>query len=232
MIAPDRPGVGHSTRTPGYTVADYAPMVGALTDVLRLDRFAVWGYSGGGPYALACAARLASRVSKVAVAAGSGQVGEWARTSDFEKTDRQMLDLVPRHPAVARVVLGTLARVTRRAPKVAFKSFARELAPADRAVAEAIGVEAITTMLTQAVLRDAWGVVDDYAALARPWGFDVATITVPLSLWQGDADTMVPLAHSRAVAERVPSARLTVWPREGHLATITHVHDILADLVS
>src|SRR4249920_3587779 len=55
LIAPDRPGVGLSSRIASWTVADYPQLVTALADTLGVDRFAVWGYSGGGPYAAACA---------------------------------------------------------------------------------------------------------------------------------------------------------------------------------
>jgi pimeloyl-ACP methyl ester carboxylesterase len=54
----DRPGYGGSTPQPDRTVADAAADVAALADQLQVGRFAVWGASGGGPHALACAALL------------------------------------------------------------------------------------------------------------------------------------------------------------------------------
>src|SRR3954452_21242937 len=69
VIAPDRPGVGRSTPGALGTVADYPARVAALADALGWERFAVWGYSGGGPYAVACAALLPDRVTTAAVAA-------------------------------------------------------------------------------------------------------------------------------------------------------------------
>jgi pimeloyl-ACP methyl ester carboxylesterase len=41
-----------------------------LADALGWERFAVHGHSGGGPYALACAALLPERVTRCAVGAG------------------------------------------------------------------------------------------------------------------------------------------------------------------
>jgi pimeloyl-ACP methyl ester carboxylesterase len=228
LIAPDRPGIGLSSRNASHRIGDYPVEVHALADALGVGQYAVWGYSGGGPYAVACAAFPAGRVTSVTVAAGMGQMGVWAGADDFEKTDRQMLGLVTKHPAVARVLLGTSARVARISPKVALKSFEAQLTPSDRTVAETLGPpEEALALFTQAFLRGARGVVADYAAIARPWGFDVADITVPMAIFHGDADAMVPLRHSEALAERVPGAALTIWPGEGHLGTITHVGDIL-----
>ena len=233
VIAPDRPGVGRSSPAgpDGWTVAGYASQVADLADALGIDRFAVWGYSGGGPYAVACAAVLSDRVTAVAVTAGMGQMGEWAEAADFEKTDRQLLGLSVRRPRLARMILATTARLARRMPKTAFKSFDKELSEADRAVVPTLGTpQEAMALFTQACTDGARGCVDDYRALSRPWDLDLAHVQVPMVIWHGDEDTMVPLRHSEQLAERVPSAELRVWPGAGHLGTISHVDEILAVL--
>jgi pimeloyl-ACP methyl ester carboxylesterase len=62
LISYDRPGYGGSSDDPGRSIADCAAEVGAIADELGIDRMGVWGWSGGGPYALACAAMLPDRV--------------------------------------------------------------------------------------------------------------------------------------------------------------------------
>jgi pimeloyl-ACP methyl ester carboxylesterase len=52
-------------------VAGAAGDVGVLADGLDLKQFAVLGVSGGGPHALACAALLPERVTRVAVLVGT-----------------------------------------------------------------------------------------------------------------------------------------------------------------
>ncbi len=227
LIAPDRPGVGISSPIDSYTVADYPAQLAALADALNIDRFAVWGYSGGGPYAVACAT-LTGRVTTAAVAAGMGQIGVWANADDFEKTDRQMLGLCVSRPALARAILGITGRLARMSPKSALKSFAKQLNDSDRALVPTLGTPAeAMALFTGAFLRGARGVVADYAALARPWGVAVERIDIPVAVFHGDADTMVPLRHSEELVARVSTARLTVWPSAGHLGTVAHVGEVL-----
>ena len=61
ILVLDRPGYGESSRQPGRGVADVVDDVAMVADLHGWDRFAVWGGSGGGPHALACASLLAER---------------------------------------------------------------------------------------------------------------------------------------------------------------------------
>jgi pimeloyl-ACP methyl ester carboxylesterase len=225
-------GLSDHARLP--LVADYGAELAATADALGVDRFGVLGYSGGGPHALAAAYALPERVAITGVAAGMGELGAWATKADYGPTDRRLLALSVRRPRAARMVLGTVARLTRLSPSMALKSFGRELSPSDRAVLAQLGPpkEAMAPM-TEAFVRSAVGAVDDYARLARAWGFPVERITVPVRLWHGDADTIVPLRHTRALAERLRStAQLDTWPGEGHLALVTHIEHVLDELRS
>jgi pimeloyl-ACP methyl ester carboxylesterase len=228
LIAPDRPGVGLSTPSDGWTVGSYPSMVTALADALDIDRFAVWGYSGGGPFAVACAAAGGERVTRTAVSAGMGQVGVWAEDDDFEKTDKQMLVMSRKRPGLARTMMAVGARLARMSPKSATKSFAKQVSESDRAVIDTMGTPAeVMALFTQAFLRGARGVIDDYRAIGQPWGVDLSAIRAPMRVFQGDDDPMVPPRHSEELANRVQGAELVMWPGEGHLATITHVAEIL-----
>ena len=108
------------------------------------------------------------------------------------------------------------------------RSFEKEMNDRDRADAATMGPrhDAIA-LFTQAFLRGAHGVVADYTSLAQPWGVRVEDTKVPMTVFHGDADTMVPLRHGEELAARVPGAQLTVWPGAGHLGTISEVGDVL-----
>ena len=228
VIAPDRPGVGLSSPVKRWRVADYPSMVAALADELGVGRFAVWGYSGGGPYAVATAAALPDRVSALAVCAGMGEVGGWATENDFESTDRQMMKLTRFSPPLARLVIGTVGRLARRSPSSAYKSLVKQLSGSDADVLDRLGPpEEAMALFTQAFTRGARGVVDDYRATGGPWGVDFATVTAPTRIFQGTADNMVPPRHAEELAKRLPKAELIEWEGAGHMGTILHVEELL-----
>jgi len=95
-----------------------------------------------------------------------------------------------------------------------------------------LGSDQALALFSQALAGRAAGVVHDYALLARPWQITLGDISVPVHCWHGTKDTLVPLAHTEALVEQLPNARLTTWPGEGHLALITHVADVLDDVAA
>jgi pimeloyl-ACP methyl ester carboxylesterase len=233
LLAPDRAGVGLSTRVARRPVGEYPEELAAFADALNIDEFAVLGYSGGGPFACAAAHDLGDRLSAVGVVAGAGKVGEWASIGESDPTDRMFMVLSLRFPLLGSVLLQASHTVAIRLPRLAIASAKRELAPPDRRVAERFGDDRqLLDTFTEAFLHGTRGVLDDYAAISVPWGFDVSEIVRPVNLWHGSADTTVPLAHTQALAERLPDARLTVWPGEGHLAVIEHIDEVLGVLLA
>ena len=68
--------------------------------------------------------------------------------------------------------------------------------------------------------------------LARPWGFRPEEIRVPVHLWYGDADTLVPLQMGQYLAQAIPGSRLTVYPAEGHMIFYSHWREILDTLAA
>ncbi|HET9728132.1 MAG TPA: alpha/beta hydrolase, partial [Acidimicrobiia bacterium] len=137
LIAPDRPGIGHSDRVARHeraTVAQFAPAILDAVDALGVRGFSVLGYSGGGPYAVAIAAAAAERVHAGAIVSGAGQVGVWASSRDFERTDRNLTRLALRAPALARAALLLTARGAALAPRAAALLSGAEMSRRDRQV--------------------------------------------------------------------------------------------------
>ncbi|HUI48515.1 MAG TPA: alpha/beta hydrolase [Acidimicrobiia bacterium] len=235
FLAPDRPGVGDSDRWPsgrGALVRDYAPYVVAFADALELSRFALIGYSGGGPYALAAAHARPDRIDALAIVAGAGQVGVWASLEEFETADRQLTWLAQHVPWIARLGLSLSVRASRTLPRAALRFVQIEMSAPDRAVlAEFPSARAALAIFTQSARRSARGVVDDYAALGRPWGFRVEDVAVPVHCWHASGDLVVPPRHTDELIRRVDGARLTTWPDEGHLAIVHHIGEVLDALI-
>ena len=113
VVCPDRPGVGRSDPHPERTIPFYAADVGALADALGFERFAVLGYSGGAPYALACGAKLPERVSAVGTMAGAGPHDRPGAREGCSKSDLMLLDLSLRRPFLARLTMFAWAKVAR-----------------------------------------------------------------------------------------------------------------------
>jgi pimeloyl-ACP methyl ester carboxylesterase len=234
-VVHSRPGYAGSTPQPGRTVASVAADVTELLDELGADRFLAVGWSGGGPHALACAALLPGRCVAAASVAGVAPYGaeglDWLdgmaaeNVAEFEAAaagqdalasflNAQAPDLAEVRPDQVAAALGDLVSdVDRRALT---GEFAEHLAQAFRAaVAEGIA-----------------GWRDDDTAFLGDWGFDPSAIEIPVSVWQGGEDRMVPFAHGRWLAGRVPGAAVHLDPAQGHLSLMLNSFgDILGELL-
>jgi pimeloyl-ACP methyl ester carboxylesterase len=74
------------------------------------------------------------------------------------------------------------------------------------------------------------GILEDTLMITRPWGFDLASVDVPVAVWQGRQDAMVPFGHGQWLAEHVPGARARLFDDEGHLTLVRQLDRILDDL--
>jgi pimeloyl-ACP methyl ester carboxylesterase len=212
LVVPDRPGYGRSTRLPGRSVAAVAEDVAILVDHLGLDRFAIWGASGGGPHALACAALLGNRITRCASAVSPapfdadgldwlagmspGNVDEFTRARSGEPVYRPLVEQLARD-AVAAAESGR--------PAVADDY---ELAESDRAALVARASSPGYLFRTRAAYAGGIdGCIDDGIAFTRPWGFDLTTISAPVSVWYGPDDALCPRSHTDWLLRRIPGAQ-------------------------
>ena len=229
-----RPGYAGSTRQPGRTVADAVADVLALADAVGAEQFAVLGASGGGPHALACGALAADRCVAVATVAG---VGPWEMDGlafldgmgdgneiEFAAAVRGELPLrallVPwREEMVLAGALGT------------YRAMESVLSPPDRAVFTGAVAEKLHASIALALREGVDGWLDDDLAFVRPWGFELGDVRVPVHLWQGGQDLMVPPAHGRWLADHLPTCTPHLLPDDGHLTLLLRrPAEILGDL--
>jgi pimeloyl-ACP methyl ester carboxylesterase len=103
--------------------------------------------------------------------------------------------------------------------------------PADRAVLTGEVAETLAASFRAAGRQGVVGWRDDDLTLIRPWGFDLAEIEVPVSVWAGAADTMVPFRHGEWLAKHVAGARAHLLPDEGHISLMVRAERILDDLL-
>jgi pimeloyl-ACP methyl ester carboxylesterase len=230
LISPDRPGIGLSDPRRGRTVLDWAADVGELLDLLGVDSFAVMGWSMGGQYAAAVGHALRSRVTRVALIAGALPLTEPGVFDELPTFDRVYTRLSQHAPWIARACFSGMSIVTRWAPTLYGRFAARGLGSADGAVLRAEGFETFARMSHEAVHRTA-GVVEDYRAWMRPWGFAPEDLDVPVDIWAGTDDELVPRHWQTEMAQRIPGAALH-FRSGGHFLAHLHYREIFDSLIS
>jgi pimeloyl-ACP methyl ester carboxylesterase len=231
FISPDRPGIGLSDPKPGRSILGWTDDVRHLSDELGLGRFAVFGWSAGGPYAFACGFRLAERVTKVGTVAAIAplDVPEAARELGF-RTDRILLPLVRHAP---RLAAAALAMARRMPAEMLRRTLVRELpSPSDREIVASLGTNEATDFFYEAMHSGARGIVEEYRVLGRPWGFEPEQVEAEVILWQGEQDTLTPMSHARRLADRIPHARLVELPNRGHFLLRLEMPRILDELAA
>ena len=223
VITYDRPGYGGSDRHPGRRVVDCVGDVAAIADVLGVERFAITGGSGGGPHALAVAARLPDRDTRAVCAVGIApydaegidwfdgmdplNVREfgWALQGEevlVPELEREVAEIKERVAADPSKLLGDDWGLS--------KADREELARPERAEITRQDVE-------EAFRNGVWGWVDDDLCFPKPWGFDVSEIRVPTRVIFGLADVLVPAAHGYWLGRHVPGTEVVAEDDQGHL---------------
>jgi pimeloyl-ACP methyl ester carboxylesterase len=228
VVCPDRPGIGGSDPHPGRTVAGYATELLRLADALDVDRFAVVGYSGGGPYALSCAAGCGPRLTGTALMAGVGPLDDRPGACEgLSAGDLELLDHALHHPARGAWALRLERLATRAVPALALRQLSGELADPDRAVLDTTG-RAVLDSFVEALRPGPAGTLEDYRLWARPWGLDWSAVTAAVHVFQGDADRMVPMHHAEDLIARLPAGvgRLHRMAGVGHLSITERVGEI------
>jgi pimeloyl-ACP methyl ester carboxylesterase len=229
LVSPDRPGIGASASSPGRTTADWAADVGGLLDALGIERTAVFGWSMGGQYALACGARLADRVDRVVVVAGCLPLDDDDTFEHLNAMDRRLTRLSQHHPHVARDVFRSLGEVARHRPEAWAHMTTRGAVPEEGKALDALPDPGIASAAAHALERGD-GMVEEYVAWARPWGFTPEDVAVPTTIHQGTHDDLVPHAWADLLAARIPGARLVSHEGAGHFLTYVDPAAVLPGL--
>jgi pimeloyl-ACP methyl ester carboxylesterase len=225
LISADRPGIGLSDPRPGRTVLDWADDVTQLLDKLDVDRFAAMGCSMGGQYAAALGYRLRHRVTRVAIVAGALPLTEPGAFGALPSMDRFLTRISQRTPWLARQWFRVMRSAARSAPTMYGRLAARQLGPVDGAVIRDQGFDTFAR-ITREAARQLDGVVEDYRAWARPWGFAPEELDLPVDVWAGTQDDLVPRQWPHQLAHRIPGATLYVRPG-GHFLAHLHYREII-----
>lgn len=235
LVSYARPGYSGSTRHRGRSVGDAASDTAAVLDELGAEEFVALGHSGGGPHALACAALLPTRctaaVSLCSVAPYPSDGIDW--TAGMADENVEEFNIVLEGEDVLRPHLtGQLQTYSNVTADDVAASFAGLVSEVDRSALTGELADMLARSLRQAAADGLEGWLDDDLAFVKPWGFDLGAIEVPVAVWQGRHDQMVPFSHGKWLHDHIPTSRSRLLEEEGHISLLTNrLGDILTDIV-
>lgn len=234
VIALDRPGIGRSDPKTGDRLLDWPDDVAQMADHFGIETFAVQGMSAGGPYAMACAHKLASRVTacslvsavpppQIARRAGprARRLAWWVAYRFPNYLRRRLLQFRPDDPPREDLVEARMLRV------------ANWLGGEDLRlmhIAELRSVLARTMMET--ARQNGAGNRDEIERLVKPWGFAIENLNVArIFVWHGDEDRIMPVGPARTMARHLKDCTATFYAGEGHFSVLVNrAHDLMAAL--
>jgi pimeloyl-ACP methyl ester carboxylesterase len=225
LISYDRPGYGGSAPQPGRSIADCAGDVRAICAALGIGRLAMWGISGGSAHVLACAALLPDLVAAAASLAslasyGAGGLDWFAGMGPDDVADNRLL-LTDPEAARAKIDKDREGLLATSAGDLA-QAFESVLSPADAAVLDGGMAAFLAYFMNEGLVPGSQGWWDDARAHVRPWGFELADISVPVLVLHGRQDKEVPFGHGQWLATHIPGAEARLLDDDGHLTLLAH----------
>jgi len=231
LIAVDRPGIGLSSGRPGRRLLDWPGDVEQLVDRLGIERFSVLGWSGGGPYSLALGWSLPDRVTRIGLVSAAAPL---VRGADYLLRHHRMATRVSdTAPWMIRLAMWRWSRAQRADPERHLDKAIEGMIEADRVVLEDPRLRRVMIANADELYRQGGrGLYDEALIMARPWGFPIAGVQVPVRLWHGEADTSVPVGMGLYLARTLPRVEATFFPGEAHHLVYDRWAEILASFAT
>jgi pimeloyl-ACP methyl ester carboxylesterase len=233
LIGVDRPGIGASTPYRYESIASFADDLETIADTLGIDKMAVVGLSGGGPYSLGCAARLPDRVAVVGVLGGVAPTqGPDAISGGAMTLGLRIAPLLKFGGNPLRIGASMLIQSIRPVASPALYAYALLSPEADRHLLTRPEFKAMfLDDLLNGSRKQLAAPFNDVMLFAKDWGFRLDDVKVPVRWWHGDHDHIIPFSHGEHVVSRLPYAELFHLPEESHLAGLGRGEEILSTLM-
>lgn len=234
LVTMSRAGYGKTSPRTGRNVASIVDDTRAVLDALGRQRYVSLGWSGGGPHALACAALDAPRCTGAISLAGVAPMDadfDWTEGMGQENVDEFSLAKAG-GPAYEAHVVEAAARLGTATADNVIELFHGLLSEPDLKALDRHDVREQFAGATSLSFERGWsGYFDDDRAFFSPWGFDPTSISVPVQIWYGDEDLMVPPSHGKWLASHLPTAQAHHFSSEGHLSLYTnHFNEVALSL--
>ena len=230
LIAPDRPGYGQTDFVEGVTTIENWPNdLVILADALGLERFHLFAPSGGGPFALCCAWKIARRLLSVGIFASVGPLIPETEEG-IAAPIRTMWTKAPQLPGLFRLQMRLFAWLARRFPKLYVKMILMEFGDVDREVYERLHIAELLRVDRSESYRQG-GIGSWYdAMIPGNWPIPLSEIETRVRLWQGEEDISVSAPMGRYLAEKIPDCEATFIEGAGHFWIFEHLAEMLAEL--
>ena len=230
LLTIDRPGYGRSDHQPGRAILDWPTDVKKLVETIGLARFAVVAHSSGGPYALACAAQMPDRVTRIALVSCVVPIDEVpAAAADLDDSGRHLVELARRNPEEAAAGVAAAASWLAHEPD-RFLTLPRP-APDAQLLQDPRVRAMFVAAVREAVRQGLSGYASDEVLERRPWGFRLADVEADVTVWHGDLDPYIPRPHVEAMAGRLRRARTEFYPDLAHGLIVQRWATVLDDVI-
>ncbi|TCP19497.1 pimeloyl-ACP methyl ester carboxylesterase [Scopulibacillus darangshiensis] len=222
LVVPERPGYGLSDSKDNRLLMDCIKDVAHLAEHLELDNFFVIGISGGSPYALACAEKMADQVIGVAVICGLGPLDYPGAMEGFSQEDQ----MVMKGDESALLKKKRIIEAIHAQPEAILESLDKHTEFDSLLITPRLSKVFLYSM--KEATRSSEGIISDSLIQAKPWNVSFEQITSPVYFWHGDHDKLVNIRHAKHLSKKIPNTQLNIIEGAGHFgATITGLNSAL-----
>ena len=226
LLLPTRPGMGQSDFQPDRGFSDWVKDLVCLADALGLDKFSILGVSGGGGYAIACAALIPERLHAAVIVSGAWKTDAVAC---FPTATRLTWMLVRKFPVLNLLMLKLRKQSFQASPEQLSKKLKKSFPPVDYAVVEESDrIRILRQISIESMRQGVKGAAWDIHLYLQEWDFSIDEIQIPLKFFHGEQDTNIPIALAKQVVASLPIAELMIYPEEGHLSLIMNQSEAIA----
>lgn len=220
LITVDRPGYGASDPLPKRSISAFNQDVGELIQHLELERFSVFGISGGGAYAAAFAAQGHPGLHKVGLVASIGQFKDGKAPKEMCRPNRIAFRLAKSFPFLIRFTYQQQKSLLDHKPdtyKKSAKLGLSHLCPSDQKVLQKEEVlDAMILQMKEALQQGVREIPLELKLLSSTWEFDLSSIKVPTFIWHGTEDTLSPISSAKDLALKIPTAQTFYQEGKGY----------------
>ncbi|TPN86905.1 alpha/beta fold hydrolase [Aquimarina algicola] len=234
MIYPERPGYGNSSPNPKASFLSWATDINEFLNHLQLEKTALGGVSGGGPYAMACAAQYPHRFTSLSLISSAAPQDLPGYKNQMAISNKLGYLLNKYTPFLIRSISKSFARGLKNNPERTFNQVFKQLCEADKNIIclmkKSEAFQIAVDHLQEAFSNGVEGHVTDMKIFSRKWNIPYQEITCLIHIWHGEDDTLAPILGAKELANLLPNAKPNYIKNAGHL--LTEDSKILSQILS